>query len=321
MRDPYDILGVSRQASEAEIKKAYRRLAKIYHPDRNKDDPKAKEKFSEASTAYEILGDDGKRKQFDRGEIDAEGKPRFQDGFGAGGAGFDPRGGGFEHFTYGFGAKGPFGGRAGGRGPMGTESIDDDILSQIFGRGFNTGPGAGAAGGRAAGGRQTGGRSGDLTAELEVSLEEVVHGGTRRVRLPGKEVEVTIPRGVGDGKTIRLKGQGHADSFTGRAGDVLLTIKVQPHPRFTAEGMNLRARQPIPLDVAVLGGPARVETLEGAVELTLPPMTSSGKTFRLRGKGLANAKGERGDLFVTVEIALPQNDAELEALMRSRRSE
>lgn len=303
MRDPYTVLGVPKSASEADVKKAFRKLAKAHHPDRNQNDPKAKERFAELNSAYEIIGDKDKRGQFDRGEIDAEGKPRFQ-GFdprgGMGGAGGRRQRGGFEGFSFGFGQEGPF--------ARGGSAEAADIFGDIFGQ---------QAGARA---RQPM-KGADIEAELSLSLEDLVAGGARRMSLPnGREVEVNIPKGVGDGKTIRLKGQGQPSMSGGPAGDLLLTIKLKPHARFTLDGADLKMTLRVPLIDAVLGGPVRVETLDGAVDLTIPPMTSSGRNFRLRGKGLPKADG-RGDLYVATSIALPDGgDDELESLMRRRRA-
>jgi DnaJ-class molecular chaperone len=307
MRDPYDILGVPRSASEADIKKAYRKLAKSYHPDRNAGDPKAKDKFSEANAAYEVLGDSAKRAQFDRGEIDAEGKPRFQgfEGFGGGGPG---AGQGFEGFNFNFAGGSPFGRRRATR-----NAGEDDIFSHLFGEAFRT---ATERGGR--GRASTPGE--DVAAVLTVTLEDIANDTKKRIALPtGREVEVTIPKGVADGQTIRLRGLGQGGP--GGAGDALLTIRIAPHERFTVEGDNLRVRQPVDLEDAILGAKVRVPTLSGAVEMTVPPMTSSGCTFRLRGKGLPGKSG-RGDLLVTAEIRLPEHaDEALLDYARKRRAE
>jgi len=304
MRDPYEVLGVPRGASAAAIKSAYRKLAKKHHPDSNKDDPKAAARFSEINSANEIIGDEAKRKQFDRGEIDAEGKPRFQGFPGGGFAGGDPRGGGFESHTF---RSAPGGGFGGG----GFE----DILNSMFG-------GAGRA---RAGGTTfefdpgTTALDLDLSVAMAVSLEEAVKGAEKRVRLPtGKELNVKIPAGVTAGQQIRLKGQGETAPGH-RPGDLLITISIAPHPFFKVDGSDLRVELPITLYEAVLGAKVRVPTLGGAVELSIPKNTSSGRTFRLKGKGLPKAGGA-GDLFFTTRIMLPDgHDAELEALMQKWR--
>jgi len=309
MRDPYEVLGVPRGASAAAIKSAYRKLAKKHHPDSNKNDPKAAARFSEINSANEIVGDAEKRKQFDRGEIDAEGKPRFQ-GFPGGGG---PQGragpGGFETHTFRTGGAGP-----GGFGGGGFE----DILNSMFGAGAARGarPGAGGSFEFDPG---TIALDLDLSVSMTVSLEESVKGVEKRVRLPtGKELNVKIPAGVVAGQQIRLKGQG--DTAPGhRPGDLLIAVNIAPHAFFKVEGSDLRLDLPITLYEAVLGGKVRVPTLGTAVDLSIPKNTSSGRTFRLKGKGLPKAGGA-GDLFVTTRIMLPDgNDAELETLMQKWR--
>jgi DnaJ-class molecular chaperone len=327
MRDPYEILGVSKSASADEVKKAYRKLAKKLHPDANKKDPKAASKFAELNGAYEIVGDEDKRKQFDRGEIDAEGKPRFQgfEGFGGRPGGFGTREGNFESFnwgpdgfrrttTRGGAAPGGAGGPGAGAGGFGGF---EDILSGIFGRGGR--PGAGPQFEAEDIGSAIRGQ--DVTATAEISLNEAAHGGTRRVELPtGKEVEFKIPPGIADGKQIRLKGQGMPAPHGGPPGDVLITIHIAPHPLFKIEGQNLRLELPITLYEAVLGAKVRVPTLDGAVELAIPPNTSSGRTFRLKGKGLPGPTP--GDLYVLTKIVLPDGkDARLEELMKEWREQ
>ena len=309
MRDPYEVLGVPRGASAAAIKSAYRKLAKKHHPDANKNDPKAAARFSELNAANEIIGDEAKRKQFDRGEIDAEGKPRFQ-GFPGG----DPRArgghGGFETHTFRTGGAGP-----GGLGGAGFE----DILSSMFGgpQGRGARPGGGNAFEFDSGGVAL---DLDLSVAMTVSLEELVKGVEKRVRLPtGKELNVKIPAGVAAGQQIRLKGQGET-SPGHRPGDLLISVNIAPHPFFKVDGSDLRVDLPITLYEAVLGGKVRVPTLGSAVELSIPKNTSSGRIFRLKGKGLAKPAGTAGDLFVTTRIMLPDgNDAELEALMQKWR--
>jgi|AmaraimetFIIA100_FD_contig_123_81647_length_3324_multi_6_in_0_out_1_2 DnaJ-class molecular chaperone len=320
MRDPYDVLGVAKTASAAEIKSAFRRQAKKLHPDANKHDPKAATRFAELNAAYEILGEESKRKAFDRGEIDAEGKPRFQGfegfGHGRGQGGFGPEGV-FETFSWGRDgfqhARGPGGGFRGFGGLGGFE----DILKEAFG-------GAGRSGRPGGGGfqfeQEDSGRAGqDITAALTITLTEAAKGTDKRVQLPtGREVDVKIPAGLNDGQTIRLKGQGLAGAG-GRAGDLLITVSVAPHPLFARAGADLRLELPITLYEAVLGAKVRVPTLDGAVELAIPPGTNSGRTFRLKGKGFP-AKQGKGDLLATVRIMLPEeDDADLEELMRKWR--
>ena len=310
MRDPYEVLGVPRGASAAAIKSAYRKLAKKHHPDANKNDPKSAARFAELNSANEIIGDETKRKQFDRGEIDAEGKPRFQ-GFPGGQPGARGGPGGFETHTFRTGGGGP-GGFGGGGG-------FEDILNSMFG-------GAAGRGARPGGGTtfefDTGGIALDLdvSVAMTVSLEESVKGVEKRVRLPtGKELNVKIPAGVVAGQQIRLKGQG--ETAPGHPpGDLLITVNIAPHRFFKVEGSDLRVDLPITLYEAVLGGKVRVPTLGSAVELSIPKNTSSGRTFRLKGKGLPKPTGTPGDLFVTTRIMLPDgNDAELEALMQKWR--
>jgi DnaJ-class molecular chaperone len=316
MRDPYEVLGVPRGASAAAIKSAYRKLAKKFHPDANKNDPKAAARFAELNTANEIIGDQDKRKQFDRGEIDAEGKPRFQGfpggGFGGGFSSGDPRGraGGFETHTF---RTGP---GAGGFGGGGFEDILNSMFGAATARGARRG-GAGAAGFEFDPG--TVALDLDLAVSMTVSLEEAVKGAEKRVRLPtGKELNVRIPAGVVAGQQIRLKGQG--ETAPGHPpGDVLITVSIAPHPHFKVDGSDLRLDLPITLYEAVLGGKVRVPTIGGAVELSIPKNTSSGRIFRLKGKGLPKAGGA-GDLFVTTRIVLSDaNDADLEALMQKWR--
>lgn len=310
MRDPYNVLGVSRSAGAGEIKKAFRKLAKTWHPDQNKD-ARAKEKFAEINGAYEIVGDKDKRAKFDAGEIDAEGKPRFHgfEGFGAGQGGRAYRDAGAEGFSFGFGQGGPSAGRTSARG-FDAQDLFADLFSGAMG--------GGARGTRGAGNRPKGA---DVAATLTIGLEDAVHGGKRRVALEqGREIDVTIPTGVTDRKVIRLKGLGEPSPFGGPSGDALLTIRIAPHERFTLDGANLRTRLTVPLEDAVLGAKTRVPTLDGAVDMTIPPMTSGGRSFRLRGKGLP-AKPAAGDLIVTIDIALPAvPDPELDELMRRRKA-
>jgi len=322
MRDPYEVLSIDRKASAGDIKSAYRKLAKKLHPDANKDDPKAATRFAELNAAHEILGDEDKRKAFDRGEIDAEGKPRFQGfpGGGFGGAGPRPGGPGggfgpdanFENFNF-----GPEGftrstrrGRASGTAGFGGF---EDILKEAFGRGARQGAGSTFE-------PEDFGVGADVHAALTVTLPEAARGVTERLRLPtGKDVDVKIPAGITAGQQVRLKGQGMAGQ--GGAGDVLITVSIAPHPVFTLEGADVRLDLPVTLYQAALGGKVRVPTLDKAVELTIPAWTNSGRTFRLKGKGFP-AKSGRGDLLATVRIMLPEKgDDELEALMKKWQAE
>jgi DnaJ-class molecular chaperone len=313
MRDPYEVLGVSKGASEADIKSAYRRLAKKLHPDANKHDPKAASRFAELNAAYEIVGDGDKRKAFDRGEIDAEGKPRFQgfEGFGAQPGGGPGGGAHFESFSF-----GPDGFRRSGGGGGGAGF--EELLRGMFG---------GRAGAARGFGQHfetedfdaTTGAGQDLHASLTITLADAAKGTKTRVHLPtGKDVEVKIPAGIASGRQIRLKGQGWP-SATGKAGDAMITINVAPHPVFKPDGSDLRLELPITLYEAALGGKVRVPTLDGAVELAIPAGTNSGRTFRLKGKGL-KAKSGAGDLLATVRIVLPEPvDDEFKELMKKWR--
>jgi DnaJ-class molecular chaperone len=315
MRDPYEVLGVPRSATADEIKKSFRRLAKKLHPDANKNDPKAAARFAEINAAHEILGDEEKRRAFDRGEIDAEGKPRFRgfEGFGGrpGASGFE-RDGAFETFTW-----GPEGFRRSAGRNSGLGGFEDVIKDMFGGR-------AGTAQGRRSGAQfepddfHEPPLGHDVSATVSITLLEAAKGTSRRVHLPtGKEVEVKIPAGLSDGQQIRLKGQGLPGP--GAVGDALITVNIAPHPLFERDGANLRLELPVTLYEAVLGAKIRVPTLEGAVELAIPAGTSSGRTFRLKGKGISG-KGTAGDLFATVRIVLPErSEHDLEELMRKWR--
>lgn len=316
MRDPYDVLGVAKGADQAEVKKAFRRLAKKMHPDANKGDPKAATRFAELNSAYEILGDEDKRRQFDRGEIDGEGKPRYQgfSGFG-GGRGerpdFRSGTGGFENFSF---RPGAFR-RKRGRGADAGGTFDD-VIGDIFGQ-FG-------------GGAQSHHfeefpqehpqRGSDAQASVSVTLEEAANGTKKRVDLPtGKSVDVTIPAAIANGQAIRLRGQGYG-SISGEPGDAIVTVQVAEHPQLKLDGKDLRTEVPITLDDAVLGATVRVPTLDGAVDLKIPAWTNGGRSFRLKGKGFP-AKTGAGDLYVSVRIELPEKpDPEIEALAQKLRA-
>lgn len=303
MRDPYTVLGVPRSASEAEVKKAWRKLAKKVHPDHNRDDPQAAAKLTEVNQAYEILGDKEKRAKFDRGEIDAEGKPRFEayEGFTRGNRG------GFNTFEFEFGA-----GRGRGPGRTGPDVDPNEFFTDLFG----------AMGGNARNRARdtTFAKGRDATATVTVDFVDAARGTTRRVQLPtGKVVDVTIPPATETRTTMRLRGQGFPAPGGGEAGDALLTVEVTPHPILRAEGRDLRLDMPITLDEAVLGARVRVPTLDGPVELSVPSGSSSGRTLRLKGKGIPAPEGP-GDLYVRLEIVLPEGDATLSRLAEDIRS-
>jgi DnaJ-class molecular chaperone len=318
MRDPYDVLGVSKSADGAQVKSAFRKLAKKLHPDANKHDPKAASRFAELNAAYEILGDDKKRKAFDAGEIDAEGKPRFHgfEGFGAQPGAGGQRGPHFETFSWGSDGFQRGGSAGGGRGGF------EDILRDMFG---------GLGGGRGRAGRSAqfepdefttqAPPARDLEAMLTISLEDAANGATRRLHLPtGKEVDVKIPAGLTSGQQIRLKGQGYPSPWSGGvAGDAMITVTIAQHPIFTVDGNDLRLDLPVTLYEAVLGAKVRVPTLGGAVQLAIPANTNGGRTFRLKGKGLRTKSGT-GDLLATVRVVLPEEgDNGLKELMRKWR--
>ncbi len=310
MRDPYEVLGVAKGASAKEIKSAYRKLAKKYHPDQNPDDPKAQERFAEATQAYDIVGDEKNRGAYDRGEIDAQGKPRF--------AGFETAGG-----------ADPFGGfRRSGRGPggmhfefrsnrPGEDPFGDtgDIFSEIFGQAFSQG-----AGGPQQRTRRAAAPGGDVTATLDVTLEEVASAAKVTAELPGgRRIAVKLPSYVEDGQTIRLKGQGEVSPL-GQPGDALVTVRFRRHPKFRVEGRDLHIAVPVPLADAVLGAKVPVETLSGKVALAVPAWSSSDRSLRIKGRGLPLKGGGHGDLYANIRVMLPEDkDPELEALARKLR--
>ncbi|ABS67722.1 DnaJ C-terminal domain-containing protein [Xanthobacter versatilis] len=315
MRDPYDVLGVSKTADEAEIKRAYRKLAKKLHPDANASDPKAQDRFAELNTAHEILEDKEKRAQYDRGEIDAEGKPKAPEftGFRGGGPRRGP--GGFSGYdgdtifeSFSFGPEGAR--RSSGRG--GGGGFED--IGDIFGFGRQR---------RSAGGGFAPQPGADMEITLPVSFEEAAEGASKRVGLPnGKQIDIKIAAGTREGHRMRLKGQGEPSAMGGPPGDAYVTISYAPHPIFERDGDDLRQNVDVALADAVLGAKVRVPTLKGAVELAIPAWTSGGRTFRLRGKGLPTASGGHGDLLVRTNLVLPKDkDGDLEALMKKLREQ
>ncbi|MBC2651767.1 DnaJ C-terminal domain-containing protein [Novosphingobium aerophilum] len=289
MADPYATLGVARGASEKDIKSAYRKLAKELHPDRNTDNPKAAERFSEVTRAYDLLSDKDKRARFDRGEIDMDGNPANPFGAGFGGGGFG--GGGQRGFRHeGFGGGGP-------------EGVDiSDLFEGLFGGGRKGG------GGGPFGGQRAAPKGATVQYRLQVSLTDAALLAPQRITLSdGKTIDLKLPAGVEDGTQMRLAGKG--EPGPGGNGDALVTIVLQPHPFFRRDGDNLKLDLPVTLDEALGGAKVKVPTADGAVMLTLAPGTSSGKTLRLKGKGMTRKDGSRGDQLVRVQIDLPQADS------------
>lgn len=298
--DLYQRLGIKRGASEAEVKKAYRSLAKQLHPDRNKDNPQAAKRFGEVTNAYDILADKDKRARYDRGEIDEDGNPKspfgsggFGGGFGGSGAGPRPgAGGGFEGFPGGFDAAG---------------AADlSDLFEGLFGA---TGARRGGGG---FGGRTRAPRKGDDVAyRLKVPFVDAATLKPQRVTLAsGRTVDVKLPKGVESGTRIRLAGQG--ESGPAGPGDAIVTIEIARHPFYIREGQDIRLSLPVTLKEAVLGAKVRVPTPEGAVMLTVPKGSSTGKVLRLKDRGFTDKSGKRGDQLVVLSVDLPRNDAALE---------
>jgi DnaJ-class molecular chaperone len=293
MRDPYEVLGVPRNASEAEIKKAFRSLAKKHHPDAKGGETAAKKRFQEISGAYDVIGDKEKRAKFDAGQIDAQGNPR----------GFDPRAHGFEGNPFGQGGPGGYHFTWTGPGDHRAETAEgfrpEDLFADLLG----------GLGGRGRGRSQP--RAGqDFDVQTTVSFEEAANGGTRRVVLPnGEQIDVRIPAGLKDGQQIRLKGRGGAGRAGGPAGDVMIHVTVAPHPYFTREGRDLKIDLPVSLKEAVLGAKVPVRTLSGPVSLSIPENSNSGKVLRLKGKGIpAQGKEAAGDLYVRLIVTLPDGE-------------
>lgn len=309
MADPYSILGVARSASEAEIKSAYRKLAKELHPDKNKDNPKAADRFSQATNAYDLLNDKDKRARFDRGEIDGDGNPTSPFGYGSGG-GFAGRGGNSNAYAA-YGSGGGGGAEGFDFGSGGGPDLGD-LFEGLFGGGKR---GAAGFGGdfQGAGRSRGGGRAqkgANVNYRLAVDLKDAATRAPQRITLQdGKTIDVKLPFGVENGTQMRLAGKGEAGP--GGMGDAIITIEIRPHPFFRQDGHDVRLDLPITLDEAMNGGKVKVPTVDGPVMLAVPPGSSSGKTLRLKGKGFTLKNGERGDQFVTLMIDLPPDNAEL----------
>ncbi len=319
-RNPYIVLGVSPAASDADIRAAFRKLAKQHHPDRNPGDKKAEEKFKEVSAAFDIIGDADRRRKFDRGEIDEDGRERSPFGRGP----FRPGQGPGQGHGQGPGADGFGQTYRSGYGNAQGASFDDlgDIFADLFGGGRRAGPGAGAgmggAGGAFGGEGARMARGRDLRYRLEIDFLDAVNGATKRVTMPdGKTLDITVPAGLEDGQTLRLKGQGEK-APGGLAGDVYVEVKVKPHERFVRDGADIHMEAPVSLKEAVLGGKITVETISGDVSVSIPKNSSSGAVLRLKGRGAPDGKGGKGDQYVKLKIVLPEGgDAELEAFVRN----
>ena len=282
-KDLYQILGVNKTASEAEIKSAYRKLARKYHPDLNKDDKTAAEKFKEISNAYDIIGNAEKRKKYDNNEIDADGKPT---GFGAGFSGENPFKGGENPFGNGF-----QGGFSSAQGFDFSSLFGDDIFSQFANRGSS-------------------GRKGrDVSYNLRVDFLDAARGAEKQVNINGKNVNVKIPAGTANGQTLRLKGLGYAGSSGGANGDALITVNIDEHPYFKNDNLNILLDLPISIKEAVQGAKITVPTIHGKVAVKVPPYSSSGEKLRLKGQGIKTSTAS-GDEIITLQIILPQKHDE-----------
>lgn len=285
----YHILGVNKDASEAEIKSAYRKLARKYHPDVNKDSKEAADKFKEISCAYDILGNKEKRQKYDNNEIDDEGKPT---GFGAG---FGGGAGGGNYYNYSTGGN-PFG--AGAQGFDFSSIFGDDIFSQ-----FSGGQGRGFSGFSSRTSRPRKGE--DVSYSMRVDFLSAAQGTEKKVNIGGKNINVKIPAGTTDGQTLRLRGLGQPSLNGGENGDVLITINVDKHPYFEAQGLDIHLELPISFKEAVLGGKITVPTISGKVNVNIPPYSTSGEKLRLKGKGIKNQSGV-GDEIITLKVVTPK---------------
>jgi DnaJ-class molecular chaperone len=287
--DPYAVLGVAKTASADEIRKAYRKLAKKLHPDLNPGDRQAEERFKKVTAAYELLSDPEKRRRFDRGEIDASGAERPPESF-------------YRHY-----AESGSGHRYDSRAGFADFGDLGDIFADLFGR---TGM---------RGGTRVRMQGADVRYQLTVDFLDAVNGAKRRLTMPdGKILDVTIPAGLQDGQTLRLKGQGQPGLGGGPPGDAYVEIRVRPHKLFERKDADIHVELPVTLAEAVLGGKVTVPTVTGPVTMTVPKGSNTGTVLRLREKGVPIGKtGKRGDQYVRLKVVLPDRpDAELEAFVR-----
>jgi DnaJ-class molecular chaperone len=291
-KNPYDLLGVKKTATDKEIRSAYRALAKKLHPDVNKDDTTKGERFKEVTAAYNLLSNEELRRQYDRGAIDDQGQQRnpYAGGFGArgGNPGFDTGFGGFEGF----------GGRTGGRGAADQDDMSD-LFSSLFG--MNTGPFAGGV----RGGMNRPSKGADVQYSVDLSLVESLKGGSRQ--LPSG-TKVRIPEGVRDGQTLRVRGKGQPGLHGGQAGDALVKVSVRDHPVLSRHGDDLHLQLPISLAEALNGGTIRLDMPSGAVSFKVAPGSNTGKKMRLKGKGVMGKGKTRGNLIVELIVTLTEEE-------------
>jgi len=310
--EPYAVLGVARGAPFAEVRKVYRKLAKELHPDANPNNKVAEERFKRVSAAFTFLDDPERKAKYDRGEIDADGNPKFA-GFGGSAGGRGPFGGGDP-----FGPGGPFGGAGAGRRQTGPGQPEfEDMFGDLFGAAF------GARGGGARPGFQPGTKGQDIQTTLKIDFEDAISGAKQRVNVGDRLIDVTIPAGVETGRTLRLRGQGGPGQGGMPAGDLMVTVTVKPHPVFNRDGDDVRMDLPVSLTEILEGGRVEATIPNGTVSLTIPPSSNSGTLLRLKGKGVARP-GAPGDLFIRLILGLPEGDnGELKALLAtwSRRDE
>lgn len=295
-KDYYDVLGVSKSASEKEIKSAYRKLARKYHPDVN-DSPDAEERFKDVNEAYEVLGDENKRSKYDH--LGADWSRWQQTGGGPGDFDWSQwMGGNGQRVNVRYGSPGNVNDIFGGGGGSGFSDFFESIFGGLGGQATQGDP-FGRVGGQSARGR-------DMEHTVEISLSEAYHGASRMIEVGGRRLDVKIPAGADTGTKVRIRGQGQ-DGMAGQRGDLFLKVKVARDPRFERKNDNLTCNVPVDLYTAVLGGEARVPTLTGDVNLKIPAGTQSGRSIRLRGKGMPKLrqKDEYGDLIAKIDIQVP----------------